>query len=107
VAANSAERLASHFMREVDGGGGASSGSSASFNRAASYTLQRLILTAAVSGRSLRDEASWIATRSPEPVGLLADHGFTELSEAHETDLEGPVETAGASTPPSPPPCRV
>jgi len=92
---DSAERLASHFMREVDGGGGASSGSSAFFNRAASQTLQRLILAAAVSGRSVRDVASWIATRSPEPVGLLADHGFTELAEAHEADVEGPVETRG------------
>jgi len=92
---DSAERLASHFMREVDGGGGTSSGSSAFFNRAASQTLQRLILAAAVSGRSLRDVASWIATRSPEPTGLLADHGFGELAEAHEADLEGPVETRG------------
>jgi len=25
----------------------------------------------------------------------LADHGFTELAEAHEADLEGPVETRG------------
>jgi len=91
---DSAERLAGHFMREVDAGG-TSSGSSAFFNRAASQTLQRLILAAAVSGRSLRDVASWIATRSPEPTGLLADHGFTELAEAHEADLEGPVETRG------------
>jgi type IV secretion system protein VirD4 len=82
-------------MREVDGGGATSSGSSAFFNRAASQTLQRLILAAAVSGRSLRDVASWIATRSPEPVGLLGDHGFTELAEDHEADLEGPVETRG------------
>jgi len=43
----------------------------------------------------VRDVASWIATRSPEPVGLLADHGFTELAEVHEADLEGPVETRG------------
>jgi len=92
---DSAERLASHFMREVDGGGATSSGSSAFFNRVASQTLQRLILAAAVSGRSVRDVASWIATRSPEPTGLLADHGFAELSEAHEADLEGPVETRG------------
>jgi len=92
---DSAERLASHFMREVDGGGTTSSGSSAFFNRAASHTLQRLILAAAVSGRSLRDVASWIATRNPEPVSLLADHGFGELAEAHEADLEGPVETRG------------
>jgi len=92
---DSAERLASHFMREVDGGGATSSGSLAFFNRAASQTLQRLILAAAVSGRSVRDVASWIATRSPEPTGLLGDHGFTELAEAHEADLEGPVETRG------------
>jgi len=92
---DSAERLAGHFMREVDGGGGTSSGSSAFFNRAASQTLQRLILAAAVSGRSVRDVASWIATRSPEPVSLLADHGFGELADAHEADLEGPVETRG------------
>ncbi len=58
VATDSAERLVSHFMREIDGGGATSSGSSAFFNRAASQTLQRLILAAAVSGRSVRDVAS-------------------------------------------------
>ncbi len=113
AATDSAERLASHFMREVDGGGGASSGSSAFFNRAASYTLQRLILTAdlegpvetrggiyatvaaAVSCLNVGSVARWIPRRTPgatPPTGMDKIDEFvpwelvaSELGDRHAT----------------------
>ena len=103
---DSAERLASHFMRVVDGGGATSGGSSAFFNRAASQTLQRLILAAAVSGRSC---ATWRPGSPPAPPSRLGSWPITgspSWLRFTKPTWKGRWRPAVASTPPSSPRCR-
>lgn len=89
---DSADRMAGYFMKEAGLGSGRSD---PFFTPAAHRTLRQLILAAAVSGKTLRDVASWAALRSYAPADLLDQHGYTAQAEALRATLELAPETRG------------
>lgn len=92
----SAARLASYFMREVDDPTGGNR-ADPFFTPAAAKTLRQILLGAACAQPklTLRDVALWVATRSDEPAAHLENAGFHTQAAALRATLELAPETRG------------
>ncbi|MBP2371388.1 type IV secretory system conjugative DNA transfer family protein [Pseudonocardia parietis] len=86
--------LVAHFSRTI--GAGNSNDANPFFTRGAERLLTQLVLAASCSSdKSLRDVRRWLATQASEPVTLLEEGGFKEISDGLQGLLEAPAETRG------------